>query len=119
MGLTGKYKFSGIQKTGSAFVRAALLNTPFAWIVKIPFFNAILELALNWMANNGLVVMNLGAYKVGDAIDAAGLEKAIESGIEAAESGRKLTPEEIKRIDDEVIKAADKALPYGRKPTKP
>lgn len=119
MGLTGKYKFSGIQKTGSAFIRAALLNTPFAWIVKVPFFNAILEVALNWMAGKGLIVLNLSAYKVGDMIDGAALEQAIEVGIADAESGRKLTPEEIKRIDDDVIKAANKALPYGRKPSKP
>lgn len=117
MGISGKYKFSGISKASAALIRGALLKSPFAWIVKMPFFNALLEVVLNWAANKGLVVLNLGAYKATNYLDGKQLADAITSGWEAVESGRVLTEAEKKRIDDEVIKAADRALPYGRKPT--
>lgn len=119
MAITGKYKFDGISKGSSTIIRAALLESPFGALFRIPFFQTLLEMFLNWMANKGLVVMNLGAYKVGNYVDAKALSKAMEDGWAIVDSGKKLTPEEIKRIDDAVIKAANKALPYGRSPHKP
>lgn len=116
MGLTGKYKFEGIQEFGADTIQTAFAGSPF---LKFPFVNAILKLLLNLLANKGLVVANLGAYKLTNWKDGKVLNAALENGIQESESGKVLSPADIKRIDDDVIAAARKALPYGRKPTKP
>lgn len=115
MALTGKYNFEGLKKLGAAALSSALAGTP---LVKFPSIaNFIFEMFTNWLANKGLIVMNVGAYYVNGKLDVKGLTDAMVRGYEAVESGRELTPEEIKKIDDDVIAAARKALPYGRKPT--
>ena len=115
MALTGKYNFEGLKKLGAAALSSALAGTP---LVKFPSVaNFIFEMFTNWLANKGLIVMNVGAYYVNGKLDVKGLTDAIVRGYEAVESGRELTPEEIKKIDDDVIAAARKALPYGHKPT--
>ena len=122
MGLSGKYNFKGIKKTGAAGLRLALASSPAtAWILKGGFVTTFaLEFFSNWLANNGLIVMNLGAYYIGGEFDQKAFDTAIDQGLKAVEnSGGKLTPEQIKEIDDAVIKAADKALPYGSKPSRP
>ena len=104
---------------GAASLRGALATVPtFAWVTKIPtLFDLAAEFLVNWLANNGLIVMNLGAYVVNGKLDVNRLASDVESGIMIVDSGVTLTPEQMKEIDDAVIAAADKALPYGRKPT--
>lgn len=122
MPVSGKYDFKGIKSTGRLGLRAAFGTTPaLAWLNKFPALtDFILECATNWLANKGLILLNTGAYYVNGELDQKALDKAIENGLKAIESNAgKLTPEQMKEIDDAVIKAADKALPYGRKPTKP
>lgn len=120
MGLTGKYKFDGISNGSAAALIAALSANPStAFLPKIPFFRISVTLLFNLMANQGLVVMNLGGYYVNGVLDEKGLKNAIESGIIQVDGRDDLTQEEKDKIDDQVIKAARKALPYGRKPTKP
>ena len=117
MALTGKYNFEGLKKLGAAALSSALAGTP---LVKFPSIsNFIFEMFTNWLANKGLIVMNVGAYYVNGKLDVKGLTDAMVRGYEAVETGRELTPEEIKKIDDDVIAAARKALPYGRKATSP
>ena len=119
MPISGKYDFKGIKKTGSMGLRAALASSPAtAWTLKFGMFlDLILEFGTNWLANKGLIVLNVGAFYVGGEIDQKALDNAIESGLAAVEKpGAKLTPKQIKEIDDAVIKAADKALPYNRAP---
>lgn len=116
MGLSGKYDFKGIKKVGSAGIKAALSASPYtAWLLK---FGAILDLGLefgtNWLANNGLIVFNIGAFYVKGELDQKALDNAIEAGLKKIQqSNGNLTPEQIKEIDDAVIKAANQALPYG------
>lgn len=122
MPISGKYDFKGIKKAGRLGLRAAFATTPYlAWLNTFPALtDLILEFATNWLANKGLIVLNVGAFYVGGELDQSALDKAIDAGLKQVESSAgKLTPEQIKEIDDAVIKAADKALPYGRKPTKP
>lgn len=107
MGLTGKYDFDGIQNTG-----ARGLKTLFPWVP-----NFILELAVNWLANKGLVLLNVMAAVVDGKIDIARLDRAIDDGIRRVEKSHgNLTKSEIEDIDNAVIQAADQALPYGRPP---
>lgn len=119
MALSGKYNFEGIKKLGGAGLRAALASSPYtAWLLK---FGSLLDLGLefvaNWLANRGLIIMNVGAFYVGGKVDQKALDNAIENGLKLVENPNlKLTHEEMKAIDDAVISAADKALPYSRKP---
>lgn len=115
MGLTGKYNFKGIKKMGSAGIRIALLSSPqTAWMTKIPLLDLWIGLAVNWLANNGLILLNIGAIIVNGEVDQKLLDRALENGIKEVENqGAKLSPERAKEIDDAVIRAADRALPYG------
>lgn len=117
MPISGKYDFKGIKKIGAVGLKAALLSTPgFAWLSKIPSLSDLVaEYLCNWLANKSLIVMNISAAYVNGEIDQKLLDRAIEAGIKSMEiSGGNLTPEKIKEIDDAVIKAADKALVYGK-----
>ena len=121
MGFTGKYDFKGIKKHGSVGLKAAFLLSPYtAWLARIPALSNLLTEALsNWLANRGLILLNVGAFYVSGEIDQRALDKAIDNGLKLVENPElKLTPEQMKEIDDAVIKAANNALPYG-KPPKP
>lgn len=118
MGLTGKYDFPGFQKLGRSGASALFNSTP--WLAWIPsgLRNALVNVVAEILANKGLVILNGAAYVVGGKIDSDKLASALNDGIAAVDRGG-LTPEQGKAIDDAVIKAADKAIPYGRKPSKP
>jgi hypothetical protein len=67
----------------------------------------ILEGAVNWLANNGLIVLNVGAIAVEGDWDQKAFDSALEKSLAAVEnSAGKLTPAQVKAIDDEVIEAA-------------
>lgn len=114
MPISGKYDFKGIKTKGASGLKLALLSTPsLAWIAKAPTIDTILEFVANWMANKGLIIMNLGAIYVNGELDQGMLDRSIDDGIKQIEiAGSTLTQEQIKEIDDAVIKAARKALPY-------
>lgn len=122
MPLTGKYDFPGIKKAGVAAIKAALASS--AWglaLLANPFFrafqpleNVLVEMAINWLANQGLIVLNLGAIYVNGEIDQSLFDKALDDGLRKVELGRdKLTPAEGKKIDDEVIRAARRFIDFG------
>lgn len=111
MGLTGKYDFAGIKKFGAAGIKAALSSTPWgAWLVSKwmePITDILLGWAINWLANEGLIVLNVGAIAVSGDWDQKAFDSALSDGLRKVElSGGKLTEAERKKIDDEVIKAA-------------
>lgn len=120
MGLTGKYNFPGIQKAGVAAIKAALATT--GWGVALlanPFFKffepveaAVVDWAINWLANKGLIVLNLGAIIVNGEVDQALFDKALDDGLKLVEQGRdKITAKQGKAIDDDVIAAARRFIP--------
>jgi hypothetical protein len=113
---SGKYDFKGIKKLGAGGLKLALSSSPYtAWLAKAPGVDLLLEPIVNWMANNGLIILNIGAIVINGKIDQKILDDAIEDGIKKVEqSGASLTPDQIKEIDDAVIQAARKALPYAR-----
>ncbi len=119
MALSGKYDFRGIKKLGGAGLRVALASSPYtAWFIRLgSFADLVLEFAANWLANKGLLVLNVGANYVSGEIDQKQLDAALDSAFEqiTIKGGReKLTPAERKAIDDEVIKAARKFLVIAR-----
>ena len=110
MGLTGKYDFKGIKRLGGLGLSTLIGST--AWgavILKLPvigtLLNGSLELFTNWLANNGLMVMNIGSIAAEGEWDQKQFDEHMIAAFKAVElSNGKLTPEEVKAIDDEVIK---------------
>lgn len=118
MPISGKYDFPGIKKLNAVGIKAALASWPYtAWILKGgKLTDLFLEFIGNLLANQGLIIMNVGAVFVEGHFDQQGFDKAIDEGLEKVELGRsKLTPEQGKAIDDAVINAARKFIPYTRK----
>lgn len=111
MPISGKYDFKGISKMGAVGLRAAFSMSPYtAWINKFgALADLLLEFVSNWLANRGLVILNVGANYVNGVIDVHQLDKAFDSALDqiTIKGGRdKLTAAEKKAIDDEVIKKA-------------
>ncbi len=114
MGLTGKYDFPGINKYGALGIETALSTTPWgAAALKIPVIGSVIRMALsqivNWLANEGLMVFNLGAIVVEGEFDQKDFDAHMDNAIkQVASSGSSLTPAQKKAIDDEVIRAFKK-----------
>jgi hypothetical protein len=116
---SGKYDFRGIKKLGAAGLRLALAASPYtAWTLKggalTTFF---LEWFSNWLANSGLMLLNIGADYVSGEMDQARFDAAMDAAFEEIrkKGGREtLTEAEKKAIDDEVIKVARKFVVIGR-----
>lgn len=111
MGLSGKYDFKGIKKAGAAGLRLAFSASPTtAWLVKFPSLtNFILEFLMNWLANKGLVLLNVGANYIEGELDQKQMDNALDkafSEIKIAGGRDKLTAAQIKEMDDATIKAA-------------
>lgn len=118
MPLSGKYDFPGIKKMGATALRVALSSNPYtAWFFKVPGSQIVTEFFVNWLANKGLLILNLGAIMISAEIDQHELDKAMDNALRQITDlgGRdKLTPEQRKAIDDEVIKAARKFIVIGK-----
>lgn len=117
MGLTGKYDFKGIKKFGAKGLALALASTTWASWLFTPFLSPITDFILqqfvNWMANSGLMVINIGAIIVNGELDEKGFNNAFNEGLQRVQIGG-LTPEQKKEIDDKVIAAARAFLPYNK-----
>lgn len=116
------FKFMGIGEASAAAVMAVLRTSP-AFLPftvgiqgKILFF--ILKLLFSWLASLGLIVLNVGAAKIETVMSEITFDGSIESAEKAIkairDSGRELTPEEIKAIDEPVIDALRKFASFGR-----
>jgi len=105
---TGKYDFPGIRKAGAAAFRAVILTTGWgAALFASPFksvINTALEMVSEWLANKGLLIINLGAIYVAGQFDQAKFDAAMNTAIEKAKAPG-LTDAQKKAIDDEVKKA--------------
>ena len=106
--LGNKYDFKGIKKVGARALILALSSTGWGqWLLargfEGPLINAV-EVLVNWLANRGLMVLNIGAIFVEGEFDQKAFDKAMESALEKMKLGQ-LTEQEMKAIDEEVIKA--------------
>lgn len=125
MGITGKYDLTGIQKAAIAAIKAAIATTTwgaslFASAVFnffMPVAETVLGWAINWLANRGLIILNLGAIYVNGELDQAAFDKAIEDGLRKVQKGRdKITAAEGAKIDQDVIDAANRFIDFGADP---
>lgn len=120
MGISGKYNFPGIKKYGAKGLMMALGSVSwFAPFMKFPIVGIIVDAAFqlftNWMANNGLVVLNIGASIVEGEFDQSAFDKGLDKALSEVEAqhGKPLTPEQQKRIDDAVIEIFRKFAPLS------
>jgi len=111
---TGKYNFEGIRKAGALALSALLSSTGWgASIIASPFkpvINLILEWFSEWLANKGLLIINLGAIYINGEIDQDRFDKAFDEALNKVKIPG-LTEDEKRAIDDEIIKAIRK---FGR-----
>lgn len=107
MGLTGKYDFPGISKLGAIGLKAAFASSPYtAWLLKLgPVSTFFIELLANFLANKGLLILNLGAIYLNGEIDQRAFDNAMDEAFKKLQKPG-LTPQQKKDIDDEVIAAA-------------
>lgn len=110
MALSGKYDFTGLKKLGAANLRILIASTKAAFLLKGgTLTDAILEFISNWLANKGLVVLNVGAIYVSGHFDQKAFDSAFDEAIAEIQNkmgAEKLTPEEKRRIDDAIITSA-------------
>ncbi len=118
MGITGRYDFKGIQRAARVAIDAILAGTSWgAWILASPFkpvIGAAEDLITNYLANQGLIILNIGAVIIDGAVDQAKLDAALSAGILKVRQGRdKITPTEGAKIDADVVQAFDNDADLG------
>lgn len=107
-----KYEFSGIGSASAAVVFAALAANPTtSWMTvgvipgKIVFY--ILSRVFSKFASKGVVLLNVGADSLLTAMEKSAFDGSLESSYklidEIRSSGRNLTEDETKKIDEQVI----------------
>lgn len=112
MALSGKYDFAGLKQLGAAGLRTMLAASKLSFLLKGGgLTDAILEFIANYLANSGLVILNVGAIYVSGHFDQKAFDSAFEKAITEIKTkggSDALSPEEKRAIDDEIIKAARK-----------
>lgn len=117
MALTGRYDFKGIQKAGLVAVFAALATQPStAWMTRGiagSIVGKLLEMALNFLANKGLILLNTGADFVRTKFEQAAFDRAMDEALAKIQSKQGvLTEAEKKEVDDAVIASFRKFAPF-------
>lgn len=118
MGITGRYDFKGIQKAVGKAIDLLLASTTWgAWILASPFkpvITAAENLLTNFLANRGLILLNIGEIMVEGVVDQTKLDDALDAGIKRVQQGRdKITPAEGAKIDQDVVDAFDRDVDLG------
>ena len=118
-----KFKLEGIGNASAASILAALATNPSTSFLaagisaKILFW--IISKIFSGLASMGIVILNVGAEKLAVALDKVNFDGSLESAEQFIEeirkTGRELTPEEIKKIDDSVIEQLRKFAKITRK----
>lgn len=110
MPTSGKYDFKGIKKYGAMGLSMALASTSFGGVLQVwgvkHVADLLLEWLANWLANKGLMVLNIGAIYVEGKWDQKEFDSSMDEAFKQIQSSEgKLTPEQQKAIDDKVIEA--------------
>jgi len=114
---TGKYNFPGIRKAGAVAIKAALASSPLGGLLVGPLGPALavsLEWLSEWLANRGIILLNVGAFEINGHFDQAAFDKAMDAGLSRLESGETISPEEMRAIDEKVKEAMRRFIPYNR-----
>ncbi len=105
---TGKYDFPGFRNAGTVAIKALLATTTWAPAILAGPFKPVLDFVIGqlseWLANKGLLIIDVAAVFIEGELDQSAFDKAIDEALEQVKIPG-LTPEQKKAIDDEVIKA--------------
>lgn len=112
MPISGRYDFKGIQKAAGRLIDGLLAGTGWgAAILASPFkplVDWVKDFIVNYLANRGLIILNVGVNIIDGHLDQKALDAALDDGLRRVMQGRDtITPEEGKKIDDRVRKAFD------------
>lgn len=112
-----KYRFEGIGATSATLTIAALAASPLAWLTQ-GIQGRIVFHVLKWLymglASKGLIVLNIGAAKVEVLVQKGEFDGSMDEAFKLInERQGKLTPAEIKAVDDKVIIALRKFGRFG------
>ena len=120
--MPGKYDFPGIKKVGTAALETVLAGTGWgASMLASPFrplFKYVIGYAIEWAANKGLVIINLGFIYVGGELDQSRFDKAMDEALERVKVAG-LAEKQKEQIDNEVREAFRKFAHLNSKPTQP
>lgn len=105
---TGKYNFPGMRKAGEAILNALLASSAWgAWLLASPFkplIDLVEDFGVEWLANRGLIIIDLGAIYVNGVFDQAAYDQAFDQAIkDAKQPGLSAAQQAV--IDNAVIKA--------------
>lgn len=104
-----KYRFEGIGALGATLIFAGIAASPLSWLtngVIGKFVYAVLQYACMWLADKGIIIMNIGIADLKTLSEKSGFDGSFEDAFkEIHEKKERLTPEDKKRIDDKVIDA--------------
>lgn len=117
-----KYKFEGLGGAQATIIMALLAANPSTLFLTQGILGRIVHFVLKklgmYLANYGLIFINVGAAAVETMVDAGNYDDAWSDAEKAVklirDQGRKLTDEEIKAIDAPVIDAFRKFANFGR-----
>lgn len=118
MPIGARYDFKGIQKATGFLIDSLVAGTGWgAWLLASPFRPVVAffrDALVNFLANRGLIILNIGVNIVDGIIDQKALDSALDAGIKRVMQGRdKITPAEGKAIDDKVREAFDRDADLG------
>lgn len=111
-----KYQFDGISKITATLLFTTIAASPMSFLTtgfigKITFY--LLKRISNWLANQGLAILNVGVDAIKIAQEKKAFDRAIEEAInKVLEAKHKLTKEEQDAIDDPVKKAFRKFVSF-------
>ena len=104
------YKLYSAKFGAAKVIALAGLSGPLGWVAAI-----FLERLFNWLANKGIMLMNVGIINFQTDMDQKAFESAIESAYAQLEGKKnKLTKEELDAIDNKVIAAFDKFVVFDK-----
>ena len=106
--MSGKYDFPNIKKAGTVALRAVLASTSWGLsLIKSPF-NPLIDLILGqlveFLADKGLIIINIGVIYVDGHIDQKKFDEAFNIALEKVKIPN-LTPQEQEAIDEKVKNA--------------
>ncbi len=120
--MPGKYNFPGIKKVGAASLEAVLAGTSWGASLLAGPFRPVVKLflghAIEWAANKGLVIINIGEIYISGELDQSLFDQAVDEALEKVKvPGLSETKKE--QIDNEVREAFRKFARLNGTPVKP
>lgn len=117
-----KYSFDGIGGASASLVLGALAANPSTLWLTTGFIGSVVRWCLtrlfSMLASTGLVILNVGAERIQGLIEQHDFDNSFDSAEKllaaARDAHQTLSPEQIKAIDDPVIRSFRKFASFAR-----